>query len=149
MKWYVVLVTIPVLILFLSCSAEKQIKKVIDEFEDSVNNYDPDKLKSTISTHSDWSITDLQDKIYTDHLVDHVPLEYTDLIIDVDKPFADVESTALYNKDIGPLIYTAWFVMREEEKFFSFLFPDWRIKEIYDLDDPNTPVWKKIKTLTE
>jgi hypothetical protein len=35
--------------------------------------------------------------------------------------------------------------MRKNEGFFSFLNPEWKIKEFYDLDDHTTPIWKKIQ----
>ena len=149
MKWFTITVFIIVAVFFFSCSAEKQIKKVIGDFEDAANENDLDAMEATISSHSDWSITDLQQKILDDHLSGYTPLEYTELdIFDLDKPHAEVESTALYD-GIGPT--TAWFVMREEEKFFSFLFPDWKIKEFYDLDDRAFPIWKKLQSqnLTE
>ena len=142
MKWTILPVFIIVIVFFFSCSAEKAIEQTIQDFEDAANNNDLDAMEATLSSHSEWDITQLQSLVLNHLYPTYTPLEYTDLTIDVDKPHADVESTALY-KSTAPT--TAWFVMREEEKFFSFLFPDWRIKEFYDLDDNATPVWKKLK----
>ena len=142
MKWTILPFFIIVILFFFSCSAEKAIKEVIQDFEDAANNNDLDAMEATLSPQSQWDITQLQTLVLGHLNPTYTPLEYTDLSIDVDKPDANVESTALY-KSTAPT--TAWFIMREEEKFFSFLFPDWRIKEFYDLDDDINPVWKKLK----
>lgn len=141
-KWTILPVFIIVVLFFFSCSAEKAIEQTIQDFEDAANDGDIDALKDTLSSHSEWDITGLQAEVLNTHLSGYTPLEYTDLTIEVDKPHADVESTALY---LNTAPTTAWFIMREEDKFFSFLFPDWRIKEFYDLDNPVDAIWKKLK----
>jgi len=143
MKFFTVAISMLFLILLaFACSNDKAIEKTISDFEEAANNNDLDAMKDTISPHSDWDVTRLQVEIMNHLYPNYTPLDFTNLIIDVDSPYADVESTALY-RNTDPT--TAWFVMRKEEKFLSFLFPDWKIKEFYDLDKPNDPIWKKIK----
>ncbi|UCB45257.1 MAG: hypothetical protein JSV25_13735 [Spirochaetota bacterium] len=125
-----------------SCSDEAAIQKTISDFESAVNSNNLDALQATISPYSDWAITQVQSEILSHLYGTYTPLSYTNFSISVSSPWADVTSTAKYYATGDT---TAWFKMRKNDGFFSFLNPEWKIKEFYDLDDPDTPIWKKLQ----
>jgi hypothetical protein len=132
-------------ILLISCSNEAIINQTIDAFQNAVNKGDIEGIKATLSPYCDWDITGVQDKIYEYHLKDHIPLSYTDRSISVNSPWADVEAVGNYQASL-PL--PAWFRMRKNDGFFSFLNPEWKIKEFYDQGDHSTVIWKKIQEMS-
>jgi uncharacterized membrane protein YvbJ len=131
-----------VAILFFSCSNEAIINQTIDSFQNAVNNNNLDGVKATLSPYCDWNITGVQVEILNYLYGTYTPLSYTNRSISVNSPWADVTSTAKY---YGTDDTTAWFRMRKNDGFFSFLNPEWKIKEIYDLNNHTDPVWKKIQ----
>jgi hypothetical protein len=125
-----------------SCSNEAAINKTIDDFQRAINSNNLDGVKATLSPYCDWNITGVQSAILEHLYPDYTPVSYTGRSISVGSTLADVTSTAKYKATSDT---TAWFLMRKNEGFFSFLNPEWKIKEFYDLDDHTTPIWKKIQ----
>lgn len=124
------------------CSDDAAIQKTISDFESAVNSNNLAALQATISPYSDWNITQAQSEILSHLYGTYTPLSYTNLSISVSSPWADVTTTAKYKATADT---TAWFRMRKDDGFFSFLNPSWKIKEVYDLDNHTDPVWKKLQ----
>jgi hypothetical protein len=129
-------------ILFFGCSNEAIINQTIDAFQNAVNNNNLDGVKAALSPYCEYNITEVQVEILNHLYGSYTPLSYTNRSISVNSPWADVTTTAKYH-NTGDT--TAWFRMRKNDGFFSFLNPEWKIKEIYDLDNHTVPIWKKIQ----
>jgi hypothetical protein len=134
--------------IFFSCSDEKAIEDVIDTFESSIQTNDNfSTFQSTISEESDFLITGpvTLNEFYEYLSVDFDPISYSGLSIDVDGDSAVVTADALYSA-FDP-IYVE-FVMRQSGGFFSFLNPDWGVKEYWDTNNPGETLeyyWLKMQ----
>ena len=121
------------------------IEDTINKFQDAINNEDIDALKNIMSPDSDMStVAGYEDiKVYFDGFI---PLEYSNLDIDLNGNTADVNTDANYYNT--PKTIQVLFVMKKTNNFFSFMFPEWKVYQYYDsLSGFDSPVWRKIKKL--
>ncbi len=152
MKKYFLLPLIIVVSFMLFGCSKIVIEETIRKFQEAVNNEDPEALKEVMSPESQFYITGEFDAFIQDNFVDNkIPVEYKNLDIDIGDTTADVRADEYYKIDTSnPGHDEVLFVMKKVDNFLSFIFPDWKIYQFYNegnlnKDDPNAPVWKKIK----
>ena len=120
--------------IFFSCSNEKAIEEIIDTFESSIQTNDNfSTFQNTISEESDFLVQGpvTLNEFYDYLSVDFEPISYSGFSIDIDGDSAIVMADAMYNFD--PI--SVEFVMRQSGGFFSFLSPDWGVKEYWDTNN--------------
>jgi hypothetical protein len=135
--------------IFLGCSNEKAIEKIIGEFEDAVNSNNLGDFQDTISPDSEFYITGLFSN-FLGHFDGQRNVDYPGLDISIDGDTADALSNATFVNGTFPIFVK--FVTRKEGGFFSFLNPNWKILQYWeDTDDSGTfdeslneSVWKRL-----
>ncbi len=155
MKKLVISISLIMLTVFIfRCSNEKAIEETISAWEAAIDTKNEEDLKPTISPDSEMyaDIDAMIDWLLNEHLNIYTDVDYSNLDIDVEQPYADViPGTSIYT-DTAYLKYSvpSKFKMKKEEGPFSFISPDWRVYKYWDdpdgdgvFDDP--VVWKKLR----
>jgi len=144
--FFPVLIFITFSLLLFGCQ-KAAIENAIDDFENAVNSNDTNALDSVISSDSEFRITNTFEDflIYFDGFQ---PVSYSGIVIEQDGADATVDADATYKSTE----LSVEFIMKRDEAFFAFLFPDWKIKEYWD--DNNTEgtldfIWLKIKGMVK
>ncbi len=144
--FFPVLIFITFSLLLFGCQ-KAAIENAIDDFENAVNSDDANALDSVISSDSEFRITGTFEN-FLDYFDAFRPVSYSGISIEQDGSDATVDADADYH---GTAI-KAQFIMKRDEAFFAFLFPDWKVKEYWDTNNTNNElvaVWLKIKSLLE
>ncbi len=141
-----VLILITFSLLLFGCQ-KAAIENAVDDFENAVNNNDVTALDSVISSDSkfrDLGQSGLDE--FMKYFDGFRPVSYSGINIEQDGPDATVDADASYNGTAQ----SVEFIMKRDEAFFAFLFPDWKIKEYWDDNNPDSTlefIWQKIKSL--
>jgi uncharacterized membrane protein YvbJ len=140
--FFPVLIFIALSLLLFGCQ-KAAIENAIDDFESAVNDDDADALDSVISSDSQFRVTNTFDD-FLGYFDGFRPVSYSGLDIETDGPDATVDADASYNGTAQKV----QFIMKRDEAFFAFLFPDWKVKEYWDNNNTDGTlefVWLKIK----
>ncbi len=156
MKRLIISISLIMLTVFIfRCSNEKAIEETISAWEEAIDTKNKSDFKETLSPDSDLYVdVDLKtDELFAYYFSLYKDVEYSNLDIDIDKPYADVlPGTTIYTDTLDlPLNIPSKFKMKKEEGLLSFISPDWRVYKY--LDDANDDgvfddldyLWRKLK----
>jgi len=144
--FFPVLIFIIFSLLLFGCQ-KAAIENAIDDFENAINESDVSALDSVISSDSQMrtggpSVLET----FMDQFDEFRPIDFSG--IDIEQDGSD--ATAYADADYYGTAIDAKFIMKRDEAFFAFLFPDWKVKEYWDTNNPDDElvmVWQKIKSL--
>ena len=156
MKRLIISISLIMLTLFLfRCSNEKAIEETISAWEAAIDDKNASDLKETLSPDSNWYIDAdaIIDDLFTNYFNQYKDVEYSNLDIDIDQPYADVlPGTTIYTDTLDlPLNIPSKFKMKKEEGLLSFISPDWRVYKYWDdanddgVFDDSDFLWQKLK----
>ncbi len=142
--FFPVLIFITFSLLLFGCQ-KAAIENAIDDFENAVNSDDANALDSVISSDSEFRITGTFEN-FLDYFDAFRPVSYSGISIEQDGSDATVDADATYKGTAT----SVEFIMKRDEAFFAFLFPDWKVKEYWDTNNTKnelTMIWQKIKSM--
>ncbi len=157
MKIFVIIISIILSLSFIACSDEAAIEETISAWEKAIDDKNISDFKETLSPDSDLYVdVDLKvEELFATyfHLYD---VEYANLDIDIDKPYADVlpGTSIYYDADDADIFFNipSKFKMKKEEGFLSSISPDWRVYKYWDdanddgVFDDSDYLWRKLQS---
>ena len=156
MKIFVIIISIIFSLSFIACSDEAAIEETISAWEKAIDDKNESDLKTTLSPDSDLYVdVDVTiENLFLYYFDDYKDVEYDDLAIDIDKPYADVlPGTSVYTElDDTPINIPSKFKMKKEEGFLSSISPDWRVFKYWDdanddgVFDDSDYLWRKLQS---
>ena len=156
MKKLVISISLIMLTVFIfRCSNEQAIRETISAWEAAIDDKNASDLKETLSPDSNWYIDAdaILDDLFTNYFNQYKDVEYSNLDIDIDQPYANVlPGTTIYTDTSDlPLNIPSKFKMKKEEGLLSFISPDWRVYKYWDdanddgVFDDSDFLWQKLK----
>ena len=150
-KIFLLLILILIMSVALFGCSKVIIEDTIKDWENAINNNDPDALEKTISPDSDFYVTYTVNYLVgptNSYFYGFIPVNYYNLDINIDNSYANVYADATYKgaKVPGGVL----FKMKKKEALLSFIFPEWKVYQYYDngeFSSPDDAVWRKIKKL--